>query len=100
MGCLLEFIGDLVVDGYAALMCMILPQKRISEKARFVWELVIEVFAVLLLLSILFGIVLLFNDEPVARHVGRYMIFVPLGISAVQIAAGILVRLLVHKRKK
>lgn len=100
MGCLFELFGELVVDGYVELMCLILPRKKISKTARFVLELVVEIFSILLLLCVLFGIFQCFETDPWERMVGKYMVWIPVGIIVSQIGLGIVARVLAKKRSK
>ena len=100
MGCLLELVGDMVVDVYLEMMCWILPEKKWSEKTRFILEVLVSLFAVLLFICIVFGILLQQQDGEVARTAGRYMAVVPLAIIGVQIIAGIVIRLIVKRKRK
>jgi hypothetical protein len=43
------------------------------------------------------GIFALISDDPFTKQIGRYMVFIPLVISAVQIPLGIIVRLVTKK---
>lgn len=36
--------------------------------------------------------------DPDAHHLGQYMVFIPLGISAIQIAVGIIVKTVMKKK--
>lgn len=100
MGCLFELFGELVVDGYVELMSLVLPRKKLGRKARSVLELVVEIFSILLLVCILFGAIQCFETDPWERMVGKYMVWIPVGIIVSQIALGIVVRVIAGKRSK
>lgn len=92
MGCLFELFGDLIVDGYVWLMCLILPKEKVGKKTRFVLELLVQIMSILLLICIVFGIIQCFEEDPFERQMGRYMVWVPVGIIVFQIGLGIVVR--------
>lgn len=99
MGCLflpIDFLYEMV---YQELMLMIIPDWKVSELTKFIFEMVITVFSALLMLAIFLGIILLLNDEPEARTVGRYMIGIPIAIIIAQIVLGIVVRIISKKKK-
>ncbi len=94
---LLEFIVDAIIDMWFAVMQWIIPEKLLSKGVRFVLKLVIGVFSFLLFITMILGVFALISDDPSTRQAGRYMILVPLGISAVQIILGIIVRSIAKK---
>ena len=101
MGCFLELLGDMLVDGYCYLMTLFLPEERINKVVRFILELIINVISVLFFLSILFGCLMFFlADNEGTRMFARYMIFVPLIVSGIHIAFGVIVRIIAKTKKR
>ena len=102
MGCLffpLELLGDAIIEGWFFLMERIIPERYFSRTFRTVLRVLVWVFSALLLFAMLLGAFALVSDDIYVRQIGKYMLFIPLGISAVQIIFGIIVRI-VSKRKK
>ena len=94
---LIELIGDAIVDVWFAVMQWIIPEKTLSKGTRIVLKLIVSVFPLLLFMTMVLGIFAVISDDPSTRQAGRCMIFIPLGISAVQILFGIAVRKKVKK---
>ena len=102
MGCLffpLELLGNAIIEGWFFLMEWIIPERYLSRTIRTVLRILVWVFSVFLLLVMLLGVFAIISDDTYTKQIGRYMLFIPLGISAVQIIFGIIVRI-VSKRKK
>ena len=102
MGCLffpLELLGNAIIEGWFFLMEWIIPERYFSRTFRAVLRVLVWVFSALLLFAMLLGVFALISDDIYVRQIGRYMLFIPLGISAAQISLGIIVRI-VSKRKK
>ena len=102
MGCLffpLELLGDAIIEGWFFLMEWIIPERYFSRTFRTVLRILVWVFSAFLLFVMLLGVFALISDDIYVRQIGKYMLFIPLGISVVQIIFGIIVRI-VSKRKK
>ena len=102
MGCLffpLELFGDAIIEGWFFLMEWIIPERYLSRTIRTVLRILVWVFSALVLFIMLLGVFALISDDIYVRQIGKYMLFIPLGISAVQIIFGIIVRI-VSKREK
>ena len=102
MGCLffpLKLFGDAIIEGWFFLMEWIIPERYLSRTIRTVLRILVWVFSALLLFIMLLGVFALISDDIYVRQIGKYMLFIPLGISAVQIIFGIIVRI-VSKREK
>ena len=102
MGCLfslLELLIDLLLDGWVYLMELIIPARFISRTLRIVLRILVWVFSTLLLIVMVCGVFAVISDDVSTKQIGKYMIFIPLAISAVQIVLGSLVRI-VSKNKK
>ena len=102
MDCLffpLELLVDAIIEGWFFLMEWIIPEQYLSRTFRTVLRILVWVFSALLLFIMLLGVFALISDDIYVKQIGKYMLFIPLGISAVQIVFGIIVRI-VSKRKK
>ena len=102
MGCLffpLELLVDGIIDGWLYLMEWIVPERYISRTFRIVLKILVWIFSALLLFVMLLGVFAIISDDAYTKQIGRYMIFIPLGISAVQILLGIIVRIISKKKK-
>ena len=102
MDCLffpLELLVDAIIEGWFFLMEWIIPEQYLSRTFRTVLRILVWVFSALLLFIMLLGVFALISDDIYVRQIGKYMLFIPLGISTVQIVFGIIVRI-VSKRKK
>ena len=102
MGCLLlpfELIFDLIFDGWINLMQMIVPERTSNKNFRIILKILVYIFTSVLLFSIVIGLFALIpNDENINR-IGKYMIFIPVVISIVQVVCGIIARC-IRKREK
>ena len=102
MGCLLfplELLVDGIIEGWFYLMEWIIPERYLTRTFRIVLKVFVWIFSALLLFIIFLGIFAIISPDPDTHLLGKYMVFVPLGISAVQILLGIIVRV-ISKRKK
>ncbi len=102
MGCLffpLELLVNAIIDGWFFLMEWIIPDRYLSNTFRTVLKKLVWVFSVFLLLVMLLGVFAIISDDTYTKQIGRYMLFIPLGISAVQISLGIIVRIVSKKKK-
>lgn len=101
MGCFLEFFADVFLEtvayAYIELMFLIVPEHKLSHKAERIVRISVYVFTVILLLAIGAGIVLILQPNQSLKTVGYYLTFIPLTITVIQIAAGIIIR---HKQKR
>ena len=93
---ILDFIFELPVILCEELMCLVIPENKFTEKQKCIVSLIIHIFTGILLTLIFVGIVLQFNEEPLLL-LGKYLIFIPLGIIALQSIIGIIIKI-VKKR--
>ena len=96
MGCLLEFIFDVIIEGWFHLMQLIVPRRKICRELRIVLKVIVGAFSILLFDFMFMGIFALLSADEYTRQIGKYMVFIPLGISAVQIVLG----LIAHRLRK
>ena len=102
MGCLgfwLELVFDSILEGYIALMQWIVPQKRINKHFQVVLKIIVGIFTAFLLITMFFGIFAIISRDEDTRYLGHYMVFIPLAISFVQIAIGIIFRTITRKKQ-
>ena len=102
MGCLffpLELLADGIIDGWFLLMEWIVPEKYLSRRLRIVLKVFVWIFSCLLFFIMVLGVFAIISPDPDTHLLGKYMVFIPLGISAVQILLGIIVRIISKKKK-
>ena len=102
MGCLffpLELLADGIIDGWFLLMEWIVPEKYPSRRLRIVLKVFVWIFSCLLFFTMVLGVFAIISPDPDTHLLGKYMVFIPLGISAVQILLGIIVRIISKKKK-
>ena len=102
MGCLffpLELLVDGIIEGWFYLMEWVIPERYITRTFRIVLKVIVWIFSALLFLIMGLGVFAIISPDPYTHLIGKYMIFIPLGISAVQIALGIIVRIISKKKK-
>lgn len=96
-GFLIDLIFDSVLEGYFTLMQWIIPQKQIGKKFRTALKIIVGIFTVLLLFIMLVGFWALISEDAATKRVGRYMVYIPLAVSVVQILFGIILRIISRK---
>ena len=99
LGFLPELIFDSILEGCFALMQWIVPQKWIGKRFQTALKIIVGIFTVLLLVIMFFGFLALISEDADTKILGRYMVYIPLAISVVQILFGIILRI-ISKRKK
>ena len=108
MGCLIELLGELFIEIvlgglfhiYSGLMSLIVPDSMQSQKLKKRIENTIKAACAILLLILVIGVILMLCDIPSAEHIGKWMVYPVLMISALQIILGIIVRILLHRKNK
>lgn len=96
---ILDFLLEISVESYFKLMLFIVPERLRSDKLKTALRVIFKGIAVLLFISAFFGIFACLSADEEARILGRQMIRIPLIISGVQIALGLLLRLFGKKKK-
>ena len=100
MGCLFELIFELVFEIiveavgaiYIKLMTLFVPNHQFNKKLRKKIKNGVTAFAVLLFFCAFIGFFLFLEPPSLAKTVGAYMLFIPLGIIGIQILALIVYR--------
>ena len=101
MGCLFELFFEIFVEGmielighcYIKLMQLIVPNKTVSEKTKRTIKNIATTFAALLAVVLIIGFVLLIQEDPFIKNIGKYMTYIPLAMMALQVILGILVKI-------
>lgn len=107
MGCLMELIFEILIEGiielfghcYIKLMQLIVPKKAVTEKTKKVVKVIASVNAAILAITLVIGLILTIQEDPDICAVGGYMVYIPLGIIALQIVLGIISKLIGHFRR-
>ena len=107
MGCLLELIFEITVEGlleligfcYIKLMQLIVPHKTVSEKAKRIIKIIVTTFAALVGVVLIVGLILFVQDDPSLKSIGKYMTYASLAIMVLQVVSGIVVKVVGHFKK-
>ena len=107
MGCLIELFLEIFVEGiielfgycYIKLMQLIVPNKTASEKVKRIIKGIATTIAALLAVFLIIGLVLLVQDDPFVKTIGGYMTYIPLAMMVLQIAVGIVLKIINHFNK-
>ena len=95
---LLDLIFDLLIEGWFSLMQRIIPEKMKSRTAQIILKIAVGIFSGILFVVMFIGIIGMIVGDADTRAVVKYMVYIPLAISTVQIIAGITLRFV--KRRK
>ncbi len=95
----LEFIVDAIIDLWFEAMLLIIPERAKGKPLHKLIKIAVWTFACLLFVIMGIGFFGLFSNDPDTKQLAQYIVFIPLGISGVQIIAGLIVRKLSKKRK-
>lgn len=79
-------------------MQLIVPEKVLSQGYRIALKIIVGIFTIILFLSMFLGIFALISNDEYTNYIGKYMVFIPLVISAVQIILGIVFRCTKNKK--
>ncbi len=107
MGCLLELITDIFVEGiieffgycYLQLMQLIVPDKTVSERARKNIKIAATTIAALLFAAVIVGLGLFVQEDPFVSNIGKYVLGISMSIMALQVLLGITMRIVSHFKK-
>ncbi len=102
MGCLffpLELLVDGIIEGWFYLMEWIIPERYITRTVRIVLKVFVWILSSLLFVIMFLGVFAIISPDPDTHLLGKYMIFIPLGISVIQIFLGVIVRIISKKKK-
>lgn len=102
MGCLLEFIFEVVFEGvfelivyaYMKLMTLIVPEKTITDQTATKIKNIVITVSALLGVVLVVGVILLLPPDPAINTIGKYMTYVPLTIIGIQVILGIVMKII------
>ena len=104
MGCIfrviffpIEIIVELIFEGWLSLMLWILPEKRMGKVAQTILKATVYIFSAILFVVFLLDILGAAFTEATVTDLWQ-MIFIPLGISLLQIIFGVIVRITARKK--
>ena len=100
MGCLLEFIMEVVGEGvieffaycYLQLMQLIVPDEAVTEKTKKITKIIATTMAAVLFVAVIVGLGFFVQEDPAASNVGKYVLAVSLTVIVLQVLLGIIVR--------
>ena len=107
MSCLVELFFEIFVEGlfeligycYIKLMTMIVPNKAINDHTKKQIKTIATSVAAVLVIVLIIGLILLVQDEPFIKNIGKYMTYIPLALIVLQIVLGLVVRTVNHFKK-
>ncbi len=104
MGCLIEIIGEafveIIVEGWCRLMCLVLPEDKLSPKKYKLIKGLVAVWCVVLFVSVIIGLIIATSSEVAMWKWGLCLIIIPIVSSALQIIIGIIFRFTRKRREK
>lgn len=92
-----EFIAEFIINGYVSLMQQIIPERHTGKLARSLLKAIVAIFSAVLFSVFLIGILIAAFTEATVMNLWK-LIFIPLGISLVQIILGIILRIVTRKK--
>ena len=100
MGCVLEFLFEITVEGmfeligyiYIKLMQLIVPNKTVSDETKEHLKKVVTTVAVLLAIVLILGLIFLVQEDVLLKTIGKYMTYIPLAIIVLQVLLGIVLK--------
>lgn len=107
MGCLLELLFEITVEGmfeligyiYIKLMQLIVPNKTVSDKTKEYLKKVVTTIAALLAIVLIIGLVFLVQEDVLLKTIGKYMTYIPLAIIVLQVLLGIVMKVVDFSKK-
>lgn len=100
MGCLIELFFEiffeLILYCYIKLMSLIVPDKVFTEQTKNKLKVAVTTVSAILGIILIIGIILLIQDDPSIKNIGKYMTYITLSIIGIQILLGIIVKT-IHK---
>ena len=101
MGCLLEFITEIVAEGvieffaycYLQMMLLIVPDKAVTEKTKKITKIIATTMAAVLLVALIVGLGLFVQEDPATINIGKYVLAVSLSVIVLQVLLGAAMRI-------
>ncbi len=101
-GCLFfpfELLSEAILDGWFYLMEMIIPEKYISRRFQRFLKFLVRTFCTIMLCAMMVGFCASLSYDADTKQFGKYLLFITLAISAVQILIGFIVRAVSIKKE-
>ncbi len=88
MGCLIEALLEILLEGWLELMQWIVPNKILPKWVRYVLRFVVALFSIGVFIMFFWGVIGWIAGE----QLGKTLVFIAVAISVVQIGLGIVLR--------
>lgn len=99
MGFLIEFVFDSVLEIWVELTTMFIPEEKLKPVHFLLLQAAAILFSGILLFVFLFGVIVVATTEVTLEEFWA-PVFIPLGISVLQIAVGICLRVSSRRKNK
>lgn len=102
MGCLLEFITEIVAEGvieFFAYCYLQMMQLIVPDKAKKITKIIATTMAAVLFVALIVGLGFFVQEDPAASNIGKYVLAVSLSVIVLQVLLGIIVRIVGRFRK-
>ena len=93
----IEYLLELIIDGWFSLMQWIIPEKFINKGIKIVLRVIVWIVSFALLVILIIGLLAALLTEATVFDLWK-LIFIPLAISLVQIILGVVVRYVINKK--
>ncbi len=93
MGCLIEFMLEILLEGWLELMQWVVPEKVLSKWVRNILKMIIFLLSIAVFVMFFFGVIGWIAGE----QLGKTLVLIAVAISAVQIGLGIILRCVLAK---
>ena len=98
MGCIIDMIFELMVEIWFELMFLIIPKNRLRRKTVNLLKMLIGLITGILFVAIFIGTIAMIAGDDETKDFVRTPYFICLGISALQIISGIVLRIILNKK--
>ncbi len=111
MGCLFELLFEVIFElffeglfetigfFYLKLTRLFFPKKTLSKKEEATIKFVAKLFILFLMIAFIVGIILIFEKDPAIKNIGKYTVYISLAVMVVQLALGIILKIIEHYKK-
>lgn len=99
MGCIIDTIFDLIVEIWFELMFLIIPENRFRKKTVNLLKMLIGLITGVLFIAIFIGTIAMIAGDEETKDFVQIPYFICLGISGLQIISGIILRIILNKKR-
>ena len=107
MGCLWEMFFEILVEGVfeligygcIKLICRLVPNKTISDRTKRIIKYIVMSTVALWAIVLIIGLILLMQNDPSIRNIGKNMTCILLSVIVLQIIFGIIIKMISHVKK-